>query len=297
MARVVEGSEVLLNERGAAPGILIRYRGRVLAAFPGVPWEMRDMLRESLVPELEARGTNVVRASRTLLLGGVYESDTEGRVRHLYDVFGRHDVTILASFGVLRLLLQAHGGRDEAARRLDEMEAAFREVLGDDVAGVDVSGLAEVVVGRLIGLGATLATAESCTGGLVGAELTSVSGASEAYAGGVVSYSNDAKEGLIGVPHEVLIEHGAVSEPVARAMAAGVRQRLGSDWGLGVTGIAGPTGGSDDKPVGLVHWAVAGRDGVWADHHVFSGDRDVVRTWSMNSVLDLLRRRLGAASA
>ncbi len=192
----------------------------------------------------------------------------------------------------MRLVLTATGDEETATARLDEMEAAFREILGDDVAGVDVAGPADVVVGELIERDRTVATAESCTGGMVGAALTTVSGASAVYLGGVVSYSNEVKEGLVGVPHELLVAHGAVSEPVARAMAEGIRNRLGTDWGLGVTGIAGPTGGTEEKPVGLVHWAVAGPSGTVADHRVFPGDRDIVRQWSVNSVLDLLRREL-----
>lgn len=292
MARVVEGSKVLLNDRGAAPGILVHEGERILAVFPGVPWEMRDMLKESLIPEIERRAAGRRRESRTLLLGGVLESEVEGRIRHLYDRFGRHDITILASFGVLRLVLSARGSSDEVECRLEEMEYAFRDVLGDDVAGVDVAGLADVVVAGLIDRGMTVATAESCTGGLVGAAVTDVAGASQAYVGGVVCYSNEVKESAVGVPHAVLVEHGAVSEPVARAMAEGVRRRLGADWGVGVTGIAGPSGGTAEKPVGLVHWAVAGPTGVEAAHRVFSGDRDVVRSWSMNAVLDMLRRSL-----
>ena len=129
------------------------------------------------------------------------------------------------------------------------------------------------------------------------ARLTDVPGASDAFVGGVVSYSNDVKEHQLGVPLPVLVEHGAVSEEVARAMASGVRIRLAADWGIGITGIAGPTGGTEDKPVGLVHWAVAGPGGVWAEYRVFPGDRSVVREWSLNSALDLLRRRLAADSA
>ncbi|MEJ2583111.1 MAG: nicotinamide-nucleotide amidohydrolase family protein, partial [Acidobacteriota bacterium] len=117
-------------------------------------------------------------------------------------------------------------------------------------------------------------------------------GASESFLGGVVSYSNDAKENLIDVPHEMLVEHGAVSEEVARAMAMGVRGRFVSDWGVGITGIAGPTGGTEEKPVGLVHWAVAGPNGVTARHRVFMGNRSIVREWSLNAALDHLRRCL-----
>jgi nicotinamide-nucleotide amidase len=226
------------------------------------------------------------------VLGGVFESDTEESVRHLYDKYGRENVSILASFGVVRLVFTAEGEKGSARSHLDVMERAFREVLGDDVAGVDVSGLPEVAINHLRERGQTMATAESCTGGLVSARLTDVPGASDAFVGGVVSYSNDVKERQLGVPLDVLIEHGAVSQEVARAMAAGARDRLAADWGIGITGIAGPTGGTEDKPVGLVHWAVAGPDGVWAEHRVFPGDRAVVREWSLNIALDLLRRRV-----
>jgi nicotinamide-nucleotide amidase len=176
------------------------------------------------------------------------------------------------------------------------MERAFRDILADDVAAVDVTGLPEAIIHELRRRDQTLATAESCTGGLVSARLTDVPGASDVFVGGVVSYSNEVKEHQLGVPLRVLVDHGAVSEEVARAMASGVRQQLGSDWGVGITGIAGPTGGTEDKPVGLVHWAVAGPHGVWASHRVFPGDRAVVREWSLNSSLDLLRRRLAGVA-
>jgi nicotinamide-nucleotide amidase len=292
MARVVAGSQPLRNDRGSAPGILLEENGRVLAVFPGVPWEMEEMLERDLVPEIAAWNPGLAKISRTLLLGGVVESDTEAKIRHLYGEFGREDITILASYGVLRLVLSAVGDEPTAEKRLDAMEAAFREVLGDDVAAVDVDDLSEVVLDGLKRRRETLAVAESCTGGLLSAHLTDVPGASEVFLGGVVSYSNEAKEHFIDVPHETLVEHGAVSEEVARAMAEGVRARFGSDWGAGITGIAGPTGGTEEKPVGLVHWAVAGPDGVSAKHHVFLGDRSIVRVWSLNATLDLLRRCL-----
>ena len=292
MARVVEGSRPLPNNRGTAPGMLVDLRGRLLAVLPGPPWEMEAMLECDLLPELLSWNPGAIRVSRTLVLGGVFEADAEERVRHLYARFGRENVSILASFGVVRLVWTAEGEEGSARHHLDVMERAFREVLGDDVAGTDVSGLSEVVIQELRQRGQTLATAESCTGGLVSARLTDVPGASEVFVGGVVSYSNDVKENQLGVPLDVLVEHGAVSEEVARAMASGARTRLAADWGVGITGIAGPTGGTEDKPVGLVHWAVAGSNGVWAEHRVFPGDRTVVREWSLNSTLDLLRRRV-----
>jgi nicotinamide-nucleotide amidase len=292
MARVVAGSRPLRNNRGSAPGLLLEEENRILAVFPGVPWEMEEMLERDLVPEIAGWNPGLSKFSRTLLLGGVVESDTEVKIRHLYDGFGRENITILASYGVLRLVLSAEGEETAAKRQLDTMEAAFREVLGMDVAAVDIDDLSEVVLEGLRIRQQTLAVAESCTGGLLSAHLTDVPRASEVFLGGVVSYSNQAKEHLIDVPHETLVEHGAVSEEVARAMAEGVRARFGTDWGAGITGIAGPTGGTDEKPVGLVYWAVSGPDGVAARHHVFLGDRSIVRVWSLNATLDLLRRRL-----
>ena len=292
MARVVAGTRALRNDRGSAPGLMVEVDGHLLAVFPGVPWEMEEMLERDLLPVIAGWNPGWERVTRTLLLGGVVESDTEEKIRHLYDSFGRENVTILASYGVLRLVLSAEGEAAAARSRVDTMDAAFREVLGDDVAGVDVDGLAEVVLDGLQHRRQTLATAESCTGGLLSARITDVPGASEAFLGGAVTYTNDAKEDLVGVPHELLVEHGAVSEEVARAMASGVRDRFSADWGIGITGIAGPTGGTAEKPVGLVHWAVAGPGGVGARHRVFLGDRAIIREWSVNAALDLLRRGL-----
>ncbi len=297
MAMVVPGARVLRNARGSAPGILVERDGAILAVFPGVPREMERMLREDLVPLLEERGGGRRRLRRTLLVSGLVESEVEDRIRHLYRRYGRENVTILAAQGLVRLVLHAEGTPEEATSRLDEMERAFREGLGDHVAGVDVEGLAEVVLDLLRGRGQGLATAESCTGGLLGAMLTGVPGSSDVFRGGVVSYCNEAKESLLGVPHATLVEHGAVSEPVARAMAEGARSVLGCDWGIGITGIAGPGGGTPEKPVGLVHWAVAGPEGTVHRSRVFPGSRSFVRRWAANAALDLLRRMVSGGEA
>jgi nicotinamide-nucleotide amidase len=298
MAQSFRGATLLPNTRGSAPGLLVEEGDKVLVLFPGVPWEMEEMLERDLLPLVRERAGGRVRNSRTLLLGGVIESETEARIESLHDRFGRENITILASYGVLRLVLSAEGA-DLAAgeRQLDEMEQAFREVLAADVAATEVDGLAEVVLAAARGAGVSLATAESCTGGLVGSWLTAVPGSSDVYRGGVISYSNEAKERMLDVPTELLVEHGAVSEAVARAMAQGARARLNADWGVALTGVAGPGGGSVEKPVGLVHWAVAGPRGCWAEHRVFSGNRQIVRQWSANSALDLLRRRIAMSTS
>jgi nicotinamide-nucleotide amidase len=173
-----------------------------------------------------------------------------------------------------------------------ELSCALEAVMtaGPAIACADVESLARAVLEHLARRDETLAVAESCTGGLLGAMITEVPGASEVFLGGVISYSNAAKEAIVGVPGDLLENHGAVSEQVARAMAAGVRERLGATWGVSITGIAGPGGGTGDKPVGLVYWAVAAPDRVAAEHRVFSGDRSTVRLRSVHSALDLLRR-------
>lgn len=290
MAQVVRGARPLPNAKGAAPGLLLSIRGRLVAALPGVPWEMEQMLADEVEPELALLSPGARRCSRTLLLSGVFESVVEEQVRHLYERFGRESVSVLASTGVVRIVMTAVGERTAAERRLTEMEAAFRGVLGDDVAGADVASLEQAVLEELIEEGFTLAVAESCTGGLLASRLTDVPGASAGFLGGVVTYSNEAKEALVGVPRSVLIDHGAVSEPVARAMAEGVRARFESTWGAAITGIAGPSGGTSDKPVGLVHWAVSGPARTVADHRVLPGDRTGVRRWSVHLVLDMVRR-------
>lgn len=292
MARVVEGATVLPNRLGAAAGLLIEEGEKQVAVLPGVPHEMRQMLEEELVPRLVRRagGARVLR--RTLFLAGVYESDVESRIAPLYERFGRGHVTVLCGPGVLRIVLTTRGEAEAAARRLEEMSRAFAEVVGDDLVAVDREDLAAVVLERLQSAGHTLATAESCTGGLLGGELTAVPGSSEVYLGGVIAYSNASKERELAVDAGLLEREGAVSESVARAMAEGVRKRFATTWGIGVTGIAGPGGGTPDKPVGLVHWAVAGPGGTVARHRVFPGDRRHVRRCTVSMALDLLRREL-----
>ncbi len=296
MARVVEGATVLPNRLGAAAGMLIRQGEKLVAVLPGVPHEMRQMLEDELVPYLRGATEDARVLRRTLFLAGVYESDVERRIAPLYDRFGRANVTVLCGPGVLRIVLTTRGEAGAAERRLEEMTRAFAEVVGEDLVAVDREDLAGVVLERLQAAGHTLVTAESCTGGLLGGELTAVPGSSEVYLGGVISYSNASKMRELAVDAGLLEREGAVSESVARAMAEGVRERFTATWGIGVTGIAGPGGGTADKPVGLVYWAVAGPGGTVAQHRVFPGDRQHVRRCTVSMALDLLRRELERGS-
>jgi nicotinamide-nucleotide amidase len=286
MATVLDGAEILRNPLGTAPGQLVRVKDRTLVLLPGVPAEFEQILTSHLLPRwVAAAGLE----TRTLRLAGVYESQVEQRVSPLYPRFGRERVTILAARGQVSLVLSASGPR--AREELAEMEAAFSEASGGDLYGRDQDTLAGAVLGLLGRRRWRLATAESCTGGLVGFQLTAVPGASEHYVGGVVAYSNRLKGELLGVAGELLAAHGAVSRETAEAMAWGACA-LGAECGLAVTGIAGPSGGSAEKPVGTVHIAVATPRGARHTQHRFSGNREMVREFSANFALDLLRRAL-----
>lgn len=286
MAEVLDGAEVLRNPLGTAPGELLQVRGHTLVLLPGVPSELEQILTSHLLPRwVAAAGV----ATRTLRLAGVYESQVEQRVSPLYERFGRERVTILAARGQVSLVVSASG--PQAVKELAEMDAAFSAAAGADLYGRDETTLPAAVLALLDRRGWRLATAESCTGGLVGFQLTAVPGASVRYAGGVVAYSNDLKERTLGVPAELLAAHGAVSREVAEAMARGACA-LGVECGLAVTGIAGPTGGSEEKPVGTVHIVAATPAGTRHSRHHFSGNRDMVREFSANFALDLLRRAL-----
>lgn len=286
MADLVEGAEPLVSPHGTAPGQLLVEGDCTIVLLPGVPVELEDIIREHLVPRWPAMAG---RLARTLRLGGTYESAVEERVAPLYERFGRENVTILAGRGLVDLVLVADG--DDAVARLAEMEEAFTATAGAELYGRDDDTLPAVVLAGLRRAGWTLATAESCTGGLVGAKLTAVPGASDVFVGGVVAYANAVKERQLGVPAALLAAHGAVSREVALAMAAGARA-LGADCGVGVTGIAGPGGGTSEKPVGTVHIAVVTPRGERHLERRFPGDRAAVREFAATFALDLTRRAL-----
>ncbi len=292
-AMVIDGAVVLTNRRGTAPGLRVEHKGKTLFLFPGVPYELEAMLLEELEPWLAARSEGRGRETAVLKLACVPESAVEERIASAYDEFAREWITILAKPGEVQLHATAEGSVAERESRLAAMSARLHDLAGDAVFTDRADATLEGVVGELLrGAGATLAIAESCTGGLVAERITSVAGSSDYFVGGAVVYSNRLKTELAGVPAELIAAHGAVSEPVARALAQGARTRFGADFGLGVTGIAGPSGGSEDKPVGIVHLAVAGPHDV--QHRVarFPGDRERIRHQASQLALDLLRRRL-----
>jgi len=308
-ANVPRGAVLLDNPRGTAPGLrLDDDRGSVFL-FPGVPSELEGMIVHDLEPWLAARSGGAGRERGVLKVASLPESTVEERIAPAYGEFGREAVSVLAKPGEIRIQFWAHGSAAERRARLDRMAARLEELVGPAAFTRDGDADLAAVVGDLLRrAGATLATAESCTGGWLGQRITAVAGSSDYYPGGVVSYSNRLKQAWLDVPAALLAEHGAVSEPVARAMALGARRRIGTTYALAVTGVAGPGGGSDDKPVGTVHLALAGpgsaaasdadgggRDGGTVLHHRrirFPGDRERVRWMSTQLALEMLRRHL-----
>ena len=297
-AEVIAGAAVIPNARGTAPGLRIEHEGRTLFLFPGVPTELEGMIATDLVPwlaERSERAGGVARETAVLKVAGLPESTVEERIAPAYAEFGRESITILAQPGEIRLEATAAG--PDATRRpaLAAMVERLAALAGDAVfSRREEDSLESVVVDRLREAGSTLSVAESCTGGLLASRITSVPGSSDVFEGGAVTYSNRLKERLLGVPGELLAAHGAVSEPVGRAMAAGARTRFGTDYGIGITGVAGPGGGSEEKPVGTVHLTVAGPgEGEMLHRRVrFPGDRAAIRSQASQLALEMLRRRL-----
>ncbi|HEX2224069.1 MAG TPA: competence/damage-inducible protein A [Thermoanaerobaculia bacterium] len=308
-AQVLSGAELIPNRRGTAPGMrLDAGKEKTVFLFPGVPKELEGMVESHLEPWLAERSGGTAREHALLKVACLPESAVEERILPAYEEFGREWITILASAGDIRLQVTAAGFEAERRERLAAIKARLRELVGDAVYSEREEETLEVVAGALLKeAGATLTVAESCTGGLVAERLTRVPGSSEYFLGGVIVYTNELKSQLLGIPAALIAEHGAVSEPVARAMAESVRRTLGSDYGIGITGVAGPGGGSEAKPVGTVHIALAGPgtreeaepEELETEHRKvrFPGDRERVRWFSSQFALDLLRRRLLARRA
>lgn len=292
-AMVPEGATVLANRHGSAPGIWIEDSRGWVAMFPGVPRELRGMLADTLIPRLRERlpeGGTVVR-SRTLRTANISESAIADRLGELGRGVDGLSLAFLPGIdGVdLRLTSTEHEA-DETERRLTAAANQLRERVGRFIYGEGDDDLAALMLAECIERRETIAVAESCTGGLLGGRLTAISGSSAVVQGGVIAYANDVKVRELGVSAEAIEAHGAVSEPVARAMATGVRSRYGTTIGIGITGIAGPTGGTPEKPVGTVWVAVDLNGDVHAVRAVVPGDRTEIRQRAAQLALDRLRR-------
>jgi nicotinamide-nucleotide amidase len=294
-ALVPRGAQVLPNPCGTAPGVRIELHGTPCYALPGVPFEMRAMFAREVAPQLRPAADDAVLLSRRLHTCGLGESDIGMRLEDLMRRGRNPEVGTTAEFGIVGIRINAAAETRAAAEAgLDETEREVRRRLGEVVFGRDEETLASVVGAILLAAGQTLSTAESCTGGMIGALLTDVPGSSRYYHGGVVAYANNAKTNLLGVGTALLAEHGAVSEPAARAMAQGVALAFGTGCGISVTGIAGPDGGTAQKPVGLVYIGLLIPSGVTVQECRFGGDspRAAIRIRAARTALNLLRLQL-----
>ncbi len=298
-ALLPEGAQILPNPTGTAPGMIWQATPNLtILTFPGVPFEMYRMWRETAIPFLKSQGWGQeIIYSRTLRFRGIGESSLAIKVAHLFDSTNP-TVAPYASKGEVRLRVSAKATSQEAAEAMIAPVAQeIQEIAGLDYFGTDDDTLATVVGNLLRQTGQTLAVAESCTGGGLGAMLTSVSGSSDYFLGGVMAYANQVKSRILGVKEADLEQFGAVSSVVAQQMAQGVQQKFQSDWGIGITGIAGPGGGSEEKPVGLVYVGLAGSDGTLESTEYRFGtgrSRDLIRYRSSCCALDWLRRKLAS---
>ena len=293
-ADVIEGAEALPNPRGTAPGQLLEHQGRTLVLLPGPPGEMKPMFDAHVLPRLVARaGASRVVRRRVLRIAGMPESGVDEVAAPVYSRFENPKTTILGAPGQVELHLVAQAeGEAEAASRIEELAQLLRQALAGRIFSEDGRELPQVVVDLLRERSLTLALAESCTGGLLSARLTEVPGVSAVLERAVVSYANRAKTEALGVDAALLERHGAVSQEVAAAMAAGIMKAAGTDVAVAITGIAGPDGGTSDKPVGLVFVAICGAAGTRVRRNHFPGGRELVRQQATQIALEMLRRGL-----
>jgi nicotinamide-nucleotide amidase len=266
---------------------------KLIALVPGPPNECRPLFDAEVVPRLRALLPVRHIATRTLKAAMIPESQADQLLAPIYTAYTDVETTILAHAGDIQLtLLCGKPSREEAEQRVEELAGKMEETLEDWLYSSEGETLEQIVLYFLGMHQATLAVAESCTGGMVSERLTRISGSSRSFLGGAVVYSNDLKTSLAGVPSKMIAVHGAVSAEVAAAMAEGISQHTGASFGLGITGIAGPTGGSASKPVGLVYFALTDGKKTETLERRFSGDRNRIREWATQQALDMIRRRL-----
>jgi nicotinamide-nucleotide amidase len=296
-ADVIEGAVVLPNPLGSAPGqwidTVIGKHRKLAMLLPGPPHELKGMFEGECLPRLREILPERHIATRVLKAAMIGESLADSRIAPIYTQYKDVETTILAHLGDIELRLScAKPIPDLAQQRVDELAGKIEEELEEYIYSSQGETLEQIVLYYLEMRGATLATAESCTGGMLAERLTSVSGSSRSYLGGAVVYSNQLKAELAGVDSQLIAKHGAVSREVAVALAEGIRARCDATFGLAITGIAGPSGGSDEKPVGLVWLAISDDDGTEVIEKRFPGERNGIRFYASQQGLDMVRRRL-----
>jgi nicotinamide-nucleotide amidase len=296
-ADVIQGAVVLQNPNGSAPGqwLDVTFEGfrKLIMLVPGPPHECHALFDTECIPRLRTELPARHIAVRTLKAAMIPESQADKLLAPIYTEYKDVETTILAHNGDIQLtLICSKSAQETADARVDELANKLEEALDDWLYSSEGESLEQIVLYYLGLRQSTLATAESCTGGLVAQRITSVPGSSRSFLGGAVVYSDPLKTSFANVPPELIAKHGAVSSEVAAAMAEGIRKRTGATLGLGVTGIAGPTGGTESKPVGIVYFAVSDSNKTDGYNRTFRGDRDRVRNWAAQQALDLIRRRL-----
>ena len=290
-AMVPEGADLLENSRGTAPGLWLESAGRIIILLPGPPHELKAMFTEKVEPRLERLAGATRLFYREMRTAGLTESEVEQRTAPIYTQYPEVRTTILTAPGEIQLHLRVWSSDHAAAERmLDELIERISFALGENVFTSNGQSLEEIVAHEMTLNQATVATAESCTGGLLAERLTRIPGSSSYFLGGVVCYSNDLKTAWTDVPAELIESKGAVSPEVAQALAQGIRRRIGATLGIGITGIAGPSGGSPEKPVGLVYIALADANASRDRTLRFPGDRERIRWHASQAALDMLRR-------
>lgn len=288
------GAKILPNENGTAPGAIIKKNQKYCVIMPGPPTEMKAMFDHHVLPELQklTQSNQERMYVRVLKIFGLGESELEKNIPDLM-IQSSPFITLLDKHTYMDLRITVKSGdKDKAQSILDNTETVIRGKLGDRVFAVNEETHCQVIGNLLRKDKLTLATAESCSGGLLGGKITAEAGSSDYYLGGVVSYANSAKENILGVRADSLIAYGAVSDNVAREMAEGVKKLLGTDIGLSITGIAGPGGGTEEKPVGLVFIGLAHSRSCLIEKCQFVGNRDSIRNMSVETALNMLRIHL-----
>ena len=292
-AFVIEGAEILPNDRGTAPGQWIDASGASIILLPGPPHELKAMFEQQCLPRLEKRVPKQIIRSVVMRVAGMSESDLDQLISPVYKKYENPTTTVLAAAGDIQVHLRARRDSElETQALLAEVAGPIEQLLGDRIYSRNGDPLEAVVIELLQREKATLSVAESCTGGLLAERITSVPGSGDYFVGGLVTYTKQMKTEFLGVDAALLEQCGAVNRETAEAMALGVRQRTGSSYALSITGVAGPGQGGETAPVGTVYVGLADGDGARVAHRQFLGDRDRVRQFSVQMALEMLRRRL-----
>jgi nicotinamide-nucleotide amidase len=291
-AEVILGAEILDNRLGTAPGMWIEEKGRYIVLLPGPPRELQTIFEEQVLPKIRKLTGNIRLAYRSFHITGMTESELDSQIAPIYTAYPRIKTTILAGTRHIAVRLYRWAEAEENLSDMKELASRIQTTLGDAIFTTCGESMEEVVGRQLRESGQTLAVAESCTAGMLGMHITRVPGSSSYFMGGIICYSDDAKVEHCNVPPELLQRHGAVSAEVAEAMARGVRSSLRSMIGVSITGIAGPGGGSPEKPVGLVYVAISDGERTISRHRIMPGDRESIRERSTYLALSWLRRFL-----